>query len=71
MPKFLYTVPVRHPEFPVSLPLTLSISQFGCNPTGMTASDDRRREVLELARKYNFLILEGARRFIQSLTSSN
>lgn len=33
--------------------------QYGCNPTGMTTSAERRLEVLELARKYNFLILEG------------
>ncbi|KAF8554447.1 PLP-dependent transferase [Imleria badia] len=31
---------------------------YGCNPTGMTATIERRREVLQLAREYNFLILE-------------
>jgi len=31
---------------------------YGCNPTGMTATTDRRREVLQLAREHNFLILE-------------
>lgn len=31
---------------------------YGCNPTGMTATIERRREVLELAREYNLLILE-------------
>ena len=33
--------------------------QYGCNPTGMTATLERRKEVLELAREHNFLILEG------------
>ncbi|KAF8554449.1 hypothetical protein OG21DRAFT_1522434 [Imleria badia] len=32
---------------------------YGCNPTGMTATIERRRDVLQLAREYNFLILEG------------
>ncbi|KLO07959.1 PLP-dependent transferase [Schizopora paradoxa] len=40
------------------MPKFLYTVPFGCNPTGMTATDDRRREVLELARKYNFLVLE-------------
>jgi len=31
---------------------------YGCNPTGMTATIERRREVLQLAREFNFLILE-------------
>lgn len=31
---------------------------YGCNPTGMTATIERRREVLQLAREHNFLILE-------------
>lgn len=34
-------------------------SQYGCNPTGMTASVKRRKEVLALSREHNFLILEG------------
>src|ERR1700733_14637051 len=34
--------------------------QYGCNPTGMTAILERRKEVLQLAREYNFLILEGS-----------
>jgi tryptophan aminotransferase len=33
---------------------------YGCNPTGMTATLPRRKEVLELAREHNFTILEGA-----------
>ncbi|KAJ3514474.1 hypothetical protein NLJ89_g2365 [Agrocybe chaxingu] len=41
-PKVLYTVP----------------PQYGCNPTGMTATTDRRKEVIELAREHNFIILE-------------
>ncbi|KAG6840389.1 hypothetical protein C0991_007019 [Blastosporella zonata] len=32
--------------------------QYGCNPTGMTATLERRKEVLALAREHNFLILE-------------
>lgn len=31
---------------------------YGCNPTGMTTAIERRREVLQLAREHNFLILE-------------
>ncbi|KIJ59657.1 hypothetical protein HYDPIDRAFT_100292 [Hydnomerulius pinastri MD-312] len=31
---------------------------YGCNPTGMTAAVERRREVLQLAHEHNFLILE-------------
>ncbi|KAI9574053.1 TdiD protein [Boletus coccyginus] len=31
---------------------------YGCNPSGMTATIERRREVLQLAREFNFLILE-------------
>jgi len=31
---------------------------YGCNPTGMTASLQRRKEVLSLAREHDFLILE-------------
>ncbi|KAJ4490531.1 pyridoxal phosphate-dependent transferase [Lentinula aciculospora] len=37
--------------------LSLWVS-YGCNPTGMTASLERRKEVLRLARQYNFIILE-------------
>jgi len=33
--------------------------QYGCNPTGMTATLDRRMEVLELAREFDLIILEG------------
>ncbi|KAN0092921.1 Pyridoxal phosphate-dependent transferase [Tylopilus felleus] len=31
---------------------------YGCNPTGMTATTERRREVLQIAQEFNFLILE-------------
>ncbi|KAG8957940.1 hypothetical protein FRC00_003271 [Tulasnella sp. 408] len=31
---------------------------YGCNPTGTTASLERRKELLALARQYHFLILE-------------
>ncbi|KDQ13584.1 hypothetical protein BOTBODRAFT_33591 [Botryobasidium botryosum FD-172 SS1] len=40
------------------LPKLLFTVPYGCNPTGATASLQRRLEVLALARKYNFLILE-------------
>ncbi|KAF8907747.1 pyridoxal phosphate-dependent transferase [Mucidula mucida] len=44
------------PEKP--LPKLLYTIPYGANPTGMTTSLARRQEVLKLARKYNFLILE-------------
>ncbi|KAI0749623.1 PLP-dependent transferase [Daedaleopsis nitida] len=39
-------------------PKVLYTVPYGCNPTGMTATEERRREVLALAREHNFLILE-------------
>jgi len=39
-------------------PRILYTVPYGCNPTGMTATDERRKEVLALAREHNFLILE-------------
>ncbi|EKM58576.1 uncharacterized protein PHACADRAFT_207395 [Phanerochaete carnosa HHB-10118-sp] len=39
-------------------PKALYTVPYGCNPTGMTATLERRREVLRLAREHNFLILE-------------
>ncbi|EGN98737.1 hypothetical protein SERLA73DRAFT_181360 [Serpula lacrymans var. lacrymans S7.3] len=39
-------------------PKVLYTVPYGCNPTGMTATTQRRKEVLELSRKHNFLILE-------------
>ncbi|KAJ3985983.1 PLP-dependent transferase [Lentinula detonsa] len=39
-------------------PKLLYTVPYGCNPTGMTASLERRKEVLKLARQYNFIILE-------------
>jgi len=33
--------------------------KYGCNPTGMTASLKRRKEVISLAREHDFMILEG------------
>ena len=57
-PKILYTVPVSF------MPLSLtrrspSAVQYGCNPTGMTATLDRRVQVLKLAREFDLIILEG------------
>lgn len=42
----------------------ITILQYGCNPTGMTATVERRKEVLQLAREHNFLILEGVPHFL-------
>ncbi|KAG5335332.1 hypothetical protein C0989_001418 [Termitomyces sp. Mn162] len=42
-PRVLYTVPAW---------------QYGCNPTGMTATLERRKEVLALSREHDFIILE-------------
>ncbi|KAL0576837.1 hypothetical protein V5O48_005134 [Marasmius crinis-equi] len=39
-------------------PKVLYTVPYGCNPTGMTASLARRKEVLKLAREHNFIILE-------------
>ncbi|KAJ4479621.1 PLP-dependent transferase [Lentinula edodes] len=39
-------------------PQLLYTVPYGCNPTGMTASLERRKEVLKLARQYNLIILE-------------
>ena len=38
--------------------------KYGCNPTGMTATLQRRKEVLQLAREHNFIILEGTYLFL-------
>ncbi|KAG2018257.1 kynurenine/alpha-aminoadipate aminotransferase [Coprinopsis cinerea AmutBmut pab1-1] len=39
-------------------PKVLYTVPYGCNPTGMTATLERRKEVLRLAREHNFIILE-------------
>ncbi|RDB28693.1 Aminotransferase tdiD [Hypsizygus marmoreus] len=39
-------------------PRILYTVPYGCNPTGMTATIERRKEVLRLAREHDFLILE-------------
>ncbi|KDR77824.1 hypothetical protein GALMADRAFT_210056 [Galerina marginata CBS 339.88] len=39
-------------------PKVLYTVPYGCNPTGMTATLERRKEVLQLAREHNFIILE-------------
>ncbi|KAG6827876.1 hypothetical protein H0H92_010145 [Tricholoma furcatifolium] len=41
-----------------SKPRVLYTVPYGCNPTGMTATTERRKEVLALSREHNFLILE-------------
>ncbi|KAF7337049.1 PLP-dependent transferase [Mycena venus] len=40
-------------------PKVLYTIPYGGNPTGATATFARRREVLQLAREHNFLIMEG------------
>ncbi|KAI0925700.1 hypothetical protein AcV5_008368 [Taiwanofungus camphoratus] len=39
-------------------PKVLYTVPYGCNPTGMTATLQRRKEVLALSREHNFIILE-------------
>ncbi|TEB34615.1 PLP-dependent transferase [Coprinellus micaceus] len=39
-------------------PKILYTVPYGCNPTGMTATLERRKEVLQLAQEHDFLILE-------------
>ncbi|KDR75974.1 hypothetical protein GALMADRAFT_139740 [Galerina marginata CBS 339.88] len=39
-------------------PKVLYTVPYGCNPTGMTATLERRKEVLQLAREHDFIILE-------------
>jgi len=39
-------------------PKLLLVVPYGCNPTGMTHTLERRREILALANQHNFLILE-------------
>jgi len=39
-------------------PRILYTVPYGCNPTGMTTTTERRIEVLKIARTYNLLILE-------------
>ncbi|KAI0367823.1 PLP-dependent transferase [Pilatotrama ljubarskyi] len=39
-------------------PKVLYTVPYGCNPTGMTSTLERRLQVLQLAREHNFLILE-------------
>lgn len=57
-PKVLYTVPVRHfTDHAITIDLTGL--QYGCNPTGATATLERRKEVIQLAYEYDFIILEG------------
>jgi len=40
-------------------PMLFLYHQYGCNPTGMTATLERRRETLRLAHEHDFIILEG------------
>ncbi|KNZ77518.1 Kynurenine/alpha-aminoadipate aminotransferase, mitochondrial [Termitomyces sp. J132] len=47
-------------EWPVGKPKprVLYTVPYGCNPTGMTATLERRKEVLALSREHDFIILE-------------
>ncbi|GJJ07751.1 hypothetical protein Clacol_001956 [Clathrus columnatus] len=47
-------------EWPINKPKprVLYTVPYGCNPTGITTAIERRREVLEIARAHNILILE-------------
>ncbi|PFH53412.1 hypothetical protein AMATHDRAFT_1465 [Amanita thiersii Skay4041] len=58
-PKLLYTIPVYHIIFTlILLADPFVILKFGSNPTGITTTEKRRVEILRLARKHNFIILE-------------
>lgn len=35
------------------------VEQYGCNPTGVTTTEERRRDILAFAVKHSFLIFEG------------
>jgi hypothetical protein len=37
-----------------------SVNPVGCNPSGCSHSKERKLAVLEICKKYNLLILEGA-----------
>lgn len=41
------------------LPKVLYTVPFGCNPSGVTTTLERRKALLELAEEYDFLVLEG------------
>ena len=52
------TVLVRYSIHSLTTSEMLKI-EYGCNPTGMTATLRRRKAVLQLAREHDFIILEG------------
>ncbi len=59
-PKVLYTVPVSyHISFFQYKTDSVVHGKYGSNPTGTTATLERRLEILELARLHDFFILEG------------
>ena len=37
----------------------MNLFQYGCNPSGATATIERKRETLELVREHDILIFEG------------
>jgi tryptophan aminotransferase len=68
-PKILYTIPVQPHSFILPTHVTdFHFWQYGCNPTGMTTSLERRREVLLLAEEHDFLILEGEWRIMHQMS---
>lgn len=58
-PRVLYTVPVSISIVPQKSGTLISPPQYGSNPTGATATLERRLEVLALSREHDFLIFEG------------
>ena len=57
-PKFLYTVPVRSCLLTCFFAIKPTL-QNGSNPSGMSTTVDRRKDILSLAREHNFIIFEG------------
>lgn len=58
-PRVLYTIPVSPARNNSLYHVLKTVFQYGGNPTGATATLARRREVLQLAREHDLLIMEG------------
>ncbi|XP_066602819.1 kynurenine/alpha-aminoadipate aminotransferase, mitochondrial-like [Prorops nasuta] len=58
IPEEIKTECERRLEKKLPLPKLLYVNPTGANPTGAVLSEERRREVYELAQKYDFIILE-------------
>lgn len=61
--KLLYTVPVSASRHTPDSWRLIFLKQYGYRASRATASLERRREVLELAKASNFIILEGDAHF--------